>query len=351
MVHRPLSPAVMRPSHTAATGRLPAAGRLLFAAAVAFASFAVPAVGKAQFSAAIVYDTGRKFDRSFNQAAWEGAERFRTETGVDYLEHQVEAPAGRERAFRALAKRGATVIVAVGFAHTAAVEKVARDYRGVRFALIDDEVDLPNVRSILFREHEGSFLVGMAAAMASGAGKIGFVGGMDVPLIRNFAAGYAEGARYIDSGIEIFVNMTGKTPAAWSDPARGAELARGQFNRGADVIYAAAGRTGLGVYRAAVEAGKLAIGVDSNQNYLHPGTMLTSMIKRVDVATYRAFKDAWQGTWTSGVRSLGLAEDGVDWALDEHNRGLVSAEMEARIEQARKDIVAGRIAVEGYRAQ
>ena len=178
---------------------------------------------------------------------------------------------------------------------------------------------------MLFKEHEGSFLVGMAAAMSSRTGRIGFVGGMDVPLIRRFAVGYEEGAKHVNPDILVYRDMTGTTPAAWRNPAKGGELARGQFRRGADVVYAAAGATGLGVYQAAREAGKLAIGVDSNQNYLHPGTMLTSMIKRVDLAVYEAFKSARDGSWKGGVRILGLAEGGVGWALDEHNRSLVPA--------------------------
>ena len=191
----------------------------------------------------------------------------------------------------------------------------------------------------------------MAAAIASKTGKIGFVGGMDIPLIRKFALGYVEGARHVSPSIEIFQNMTGTTPAAWNDPTRGGELARSQFDRGADVVYAAAGATGIGVYQAAKDAGKLAIGVDSNQNYLHPGTMLTSMVKRVDQAVYDAFKGARDGTWSGGVKVLGLAENGVGWALDEYNRSLVPAEMEAAIERARNDIIAGKIAVTDYTAK
>ena len=180
-------------------------------------------------------------------------------------------------------------------------------------------MDLPNVQSIVFKEHEGSFLVGMAAAMASKTGKIGFVGGMDIPLIRRFALGYEEGAKYVNPKIEIFQNMTGTTPAAWNDPTRGGELARSQFDRGADVVYAAAGATGLGVLQAAKDKGKLAIGVDSNQNHIHPGTILTSMIKRVDLAIYEAFKTAKDGTWKAGVRNLGVAENGVGYSVDDDN--------------------------------
>jgi basic membrane protein A len=191
----------------------------------------------------------------------------------------------------------------------------------------------------------------MAAAMASKTGKIGFVGGMDIPLIRRFAVGYVEGAKYINPKIEIYQNMTGTTPAAWNDPTRGGELARSQFDRGADVVYAAAGATGLGVLQAAKDRGRLAVGVDSNQNHIQPGTVLTSMIKRVDLAIYQTFKTAKDGTWKPGVRSLGVAEGGVGYAIDQYNRALITPEMEKRLEQARADIVAGKIKVTDYMAQ
>jgi basic membrane protein A len=187
--------------------------------------------------------------------------------------------------------------------------------------------------------------------MASETGKVGFIGGMDIPLIRKFALGYVEGAKYVNADIEVFQNMTGTTPSAWNDPTKGGELARSQFDRGADVVYAAAGGTGVGVYQAAKDAGKLAIGVDSNQNYIHPGTMLTSMVKRVDVAVYDAFMSAKNGTWQGGFKILGLAEDGVGFAIDEHNRDLVSSDMEAKIEAARQAIISGKLQVTDYMAQ
>jgi basic membrane protein A len=209
-------------------------------------------------------------------------------------------------------------------------------------------VDLPNVKSLVFKEHEGSFLVGALAAMASESGKVGFVGGMDIPLIRRFACGYEQGAKYVNGDTEVFQNMTGSTPAAWNDPGKGSELAKSQFDRGADVIYAAAGGTGIGVYQAAADEGKLAIGVDSNQNHLHPGTMLTSMVKGVDVAVYNSFKQGMDNSWTAGVEVLGLAENGVGWALDEHNAAIVSNEMKAEIEALREKIIAGEISVHDY---
>ena len=326
-------------------------GAALAAVGTALGGTVVGAAGAEDFTPAVVFDMGSKFDKSFNEAAWNGAERFTAETGIPYREFEVTNPAMREQAIRNMARRGAQIVVAMGFAQAAAVEAVAREFPDTRFTLVDMVVDLPNVQSLIFKEHEGSFLVGMAAAMASKTGRIGFVGGMDIPLIRKFALGYVEGAKYVNPDIEIYQNMTGTTPAAWNDPTRGGELARSQFDRGADVVYAAAGGTGIGVYQAARDAGKLAIGVDSNQNYLHPGTMLTSMVKRVDVAVYEAFQSARDGSWKGGVQILGLAEDGVGWALDAHNRSLVSAEMEAAIERARQDIIAGRIVVTDYMAQ
>jgi basic membrane protein A and related proteins len=301
------------------------------------------------FSPAVVFDMGGKFDKSFNEAAYAGAERFKKETGIAYREFEVTSEAQREQALRTMARRGSQVVVGIGFSQASGMEKVAKEFPGTKFAIIDAVVDLPNVQSIVFKEHEGSFLVGMAAAMASKTGKIGFVGGMDIPLIRKFALGYDEGAHYVNPKVEVFQNMTGTTPAAWNDPTRGGELARSQFDRGADVVYAAAGATGLGVLQAAKDKGRLAIGVDSNQNYLHPGTILTSMVKRVDLAVYEAFKTARDGTWKPGVRILGVAEGGVGWALDQHNRALITPEMERRLTQARADIVSGKIKVTEYK--
>jgi basic membrane protein A len=304
-----------------------------------------------EFVPAIVFDMGGKFDKSFNEAAYTGAERFKKETGLAYREFEVTNEAQREQALRNMARRGAPIVVGVGFSQASGMEKVAKEFPGVKFAIVDAVVDLPNVQSIVFKEHEGSFLVGMAAAMASKTGKIGFVGGMDIPLIRKFALGYEEGAKYVNPKIEVFQNMTGTTPAAWNDPTRGGELARSQFDRGADVIYAAAGATGLGVLQAAKDKGRLAIGVDSNQNSIHPGSVLTSMVKRVDLAVYDAFKTAKEGTWKAGVRVLGVAEGGVGYSLDQYNRSLISAEMERRLAQARADIVAGKIKVTDYMAK
>src|SRR5262245_36251235 len=325
--------------------------RISLAAALLLSLLAPVFVVAQEFAPAVVFDMGGKFDKSFNEAAYNGAERFKKETGIAYREFEVTAEAQREQALRNMARRGSQIVVAIGFAQASGVEKVAKEFPNVKFAIVDAVVDLPNVQSIVFKEHEGSFLVGMAAAMASKTGKVGFVGGMDIPLIRKFALGYDEGAKYVNPKVEVFQNMTGTTPAAWNDPTRGGELARSQFDRGADVVYAAAGATGLGVLQAARDKGKLAIGVDSNQNYLHPGTILTSMVKRVDLAIYETFKTAKDGGWKPGVRTLGVAEDGVGYALDQYNRGLITPEMERRLGQARADIIAGKIKVTDYMAK
>jgi len=322
--------------------------RLIMAATAAFA-IAAPAAAD-DFKPAVIFDTGGKFDKSFNEAAYNGAEKFKKESGVSYAEFEITNESQREQSLRKLAQRGATVIVATGFAQAPALKTVAAEFPKVKFVIIDDVVDLPNVQSVVFKEHEGSFLVGVLAAMASKTGKVGFVGGMDIPLIRKFACGYVQGVKYVNPQAEVFQNMTGTTGDAWNDPTKGGELARSQFDRGADVVYAAAGGTGLGVYQAAKDAGKLAIGVDSNQNYIQPGTMLTSMMKRVDLATYNAFKTAQDGTWKPGLQELGLKEEGVGWALDDNNKPLITADMQAKVEAAKKDIVSGSIKVHDYMA-
>ncbi len=316
-------------------------------AAGLFLGYAGTAVA-ADISPAVVFDMGGKFDKSFNQGVYDGVERFKEENGVEYREFEVTNETQREQALRRFAQRGANPILGIGFAQAGPIEVVAKEFPETQFTIIDGVVDLPNVQSIVFKEHEGSFLVGVIAAMASESDVVGFVGGMDIPLIRRFACGYEQGAKFVNTDVEVIQNMTGTTPAAWNDPGRGSELAKGQFDRQADVVYAAAGGTGVGVYQAAEDGGKLAIGVDSNQNYLHPGTMLTSMLKRVDVAAYDTFKSAMDGSWEPGMKVLGLAEEGVGWALDEHNESLITADIQAMVEEASAKIVAGDIVVHDY---
>ena len=313
---------------------------MLRAATAALVTLAATA---AHAEPAVIYDMGGKFDKSFNQAGYNGAERWKKESGKSYLEFEISNPTQREQGLRRMAERGANPVVGIGFSQGSSMEKVAKDFPKMQFAIIDAVVSLPNVQSIVFKEQEGSFLVGMMAALASKSGKVGFIGGMDIPLIRRFQCGYEQGAKYANPKVETSANMTGTTPSAWNDPARGTELAKAQFASGVDVVFAAAGGTGIGVYQAAKDAGRLAIGVDSNQNHVQPGTMLTSMVKRVDVAVYNAFKGV-----TPGVASLGLKEGGVDYALDEHNAKLVTADMKKKVDAAKADIIAGKIKVIDY---
>ena len=302
----------------------------------------------ADIKPAVVYDQAGKFDKSFNEGVYNGITKFTQDSGVQVREFEPKNEAQVEQGLRRLAKRGHSPIVAVGFSMASALEKVAKDFPDTKFTIIDMVVGLPNVQSIVFKEHEGSFLVGSLAAMASKTDKVGFVGGMDIPLIRRFACGYEQGVKYVSSNADVFQNMTGSTPSAFNDPTKGSELAKSQFSKGADVVFAAAGGTGIGVYQAAKDDGKFAIGVDSNQNHIQPGTMLTSMVKRVDLAAYNAYTEAKDGTWEPGVTVLGLAEGGVDWALDNNNAALVSDEMKAKISAIRADIVNGTISVHDY---
>lgn len=302
------------------------------------------------FVPAVVYDQAGKFDKSFNEAAYTGAERFKKTTGIAYREAQIANEAQKEQVLRNLARRNVDLIVAVGFSFTQAVQTVAAEFPKVKFTIVDDVAKGANVQSIVFKEQEGSYLVGMAASMASKSKKVGFIGGMDVPLIRAFGCGYAQGAKAVNKKVEVVSNMTGTTPQSFNDPARGGELARSQFDRGVDVVFHAAGGTGMGVLQAAKDKNKLGIGVDSNQNHLFPGFVLTSMLKRVDNAVYDIFMSGKSNSWKPGLVTMGLKEGGVDWAVDANNRKLISKDMEAKISQAKKDIVAGKIKVVDYRA-
>jgi len=294
---------------------------------------------------AVVYDAGGKFDKSFNQSAFEGASRFKQETGINFIEVQASSDTQAEQVLRGLARKNLDLIASIGFAQQAAVQKVAKEFPKVRFVLIDGVAPGANVNSITFKEEEGSYLVGVAGAMASKSKKLGFIGGIDIPLIRTFACGYTQGAKAVNPKAEIFSNMVGTTAAAWNDPAKGGELARSQFDRGVDVVFAVAGGSGMGTLQTAKEKGKLAIGVDSNQNGLYPGSILTSMVKRVDNAVYDAFSQVKNGTWKAGVTAKGLKEGGVDWALDASNRKLITPEIEKRVLGARKDIIDGKVKV------
>ena len=326
---------------------LPPRFRLLAAALLVCGSLlgAGGTIAPAMSEPALVYSVGGKFDGSFNEAAYRGAEKFKADTGASYRDFEIARDADSLKALRSFAARGAQPVVAIGFNQASAVKAAAKAYPETGFSIVDMVVDEPNVRSVVFREQEGAYIAGLLAAMASKTGTIGFVGGMDIPIIRRFLCGYRQGAEAGRPGTRVLFAMAGNTPAAFADPARGSELARSQIGRGADVIIQAAGGTGIGVLQAAADRGILGIGTDSNQNGLHPGHMLTSIRKRVDTAVYRNFVDAREGRWSPGIKVLGLKEGGMDWVLDESNRALVTPEMEAAARKAEADIAAGAVRV------
>lgn len=296
---------------------------------------------------AIIFDLGGKFDKSFNEAAFQGAQRWAEETGGSFREIELQNEAQREQALRRFAEAGSNPIVMAGFAFADALGKVAPDYPDTKFAVIDvNWLSMPNVRGIGFNEHEGSYLVGMLAAQASETGTVGFVGGMDIPLIRRFGCGFAQGVKAVNGDATIIANMTGTTPAAWNDQVKGSELTKAQISQGADVVFAAAGGTGVGVLQTAADEGILSIGVDSNQNYMHPGKVLTSMMKRVDNAVYQAFSQG--DALETGNFQMGVANGGVGYALDEFNASLVSADMQSAVDAAAAAMTAGTLSVHDY---
>ncbi|SFL45490.1 BMP family lipoprotein [Shimia aestuarii] len=310
------------------------------AAAVALSAGAVVA------EPALIFDLGGKFDKSFNEAAYNGAARWAGEHGTSFREIELQSEAQREQALRRFAEAGNNPIVMTGFAFGNVLSEVAPDYPDTKFAIIDMVVDAPNVRSVVFNEHEGSYLVGMMAAMASKTGTVGFIGGMDIPLIRKFACGYVQGVKAVNPDATVIQNMTGTTPAAWNDPVKGSELTKAQISQGADVVYAAAGGTGVGVLQTAADEGILSIGVDSNQNYLHSGKVLTSMMKRVDNAVYEAMKEG--DNLDMGIYVMGVANGGIDYALDQHNEALVTGPMKREVDKAKEAISSGALSVHDY---
>lgn len=293
----------------------------------------------------IVFDIGGKDDRSFNAAANVGALKAAKDFPIVFRDVEPGDPTSIEPAQRAFAQYGYNLIIGVGFAQGPILVEVAKDYPRLHFVLIDSVADSPNVASLIFKEHEGSFLVGMIAAYTSKTGKLGFVGGMDIPLIHRFQTGYIEGAKYVNPNIVVLSNYVGITDAAWNNPGKGRELANSQYEQGADVIFQAAGNSGLGVFDAAESYKKFAIGVDSNQNWVKPGFILTSMIKRIDTAVYEVIKDETEGHFQGGVHVYGLENKGVDYALDEYNKALIPQDVIEKVEKAKQDIIAGKIKV------
>jgi basic membrane protein A len=342
--------------------------KLLFIISVLFAaSFLLSACGNrteakkdCTINVGIVFDIGGKNDRSFNAAAWEGVKRARAELPICLYDVEPGNPTSIEPAMRAFAEKKFDLIIGVGFAQGPIMQKVADDYPNIKFAIVDGVIfekdgktPKSNVASLVFREHEGSFLVGMIAASKSKTGVLGFVGGMDIPLIHRFETGYEEGARFINPNIRVVDNYVGVTDGAWNNPGKGKELALSQIDQGADVIFTAAGNSGLGAFDAVEKEGKNAqgeakrfvIGVDSNQNMVKPGFVLTSMVKRVDNAVFDVVKVVLDGNFEGGFHAFGLDKDGVAYAMDDNNKALIPEDVLKKVEDAKAKIVAGEIKV------
>jgi len=300
----------------------------------------------------IVFDIGGKDDRSFNAAAWQGVQRASKDLPIVLRDIEPGTPNAIEPAMRAFAERNFDLIIGVGFAQAPIMEHVAKDYPNINFAIIDGVSDLPNVASLVFKEQEGSYLVGMLAAKTSQTGTIGFLGGMDIGLIHRFEKGYEEGAKAVNPNIHVIQNYVGVTDRAWNNPGKGKELSLSQIGKGADVIFTAAGNSGLGAFDAVEQQGKqngrathFVIGVDSNQNMVKPGFVLTSMVKRVDNAVYNIVQEVFNHRFSPGLHVFGLDKDGVGYAMDENNQSLISPEAIQQVEEAKKKIIAGEIKV------
>ena len=313
-----------------------------------------------QIKVGIVFDIGGKNDRSFNAAAWEGVKRAEKDLPICLYDVEPGNPTSIEPAMRAFAEKDFDLIIGIGFAQGPIMQKVAEDYPNIKFAIVDgvifeDDGKTPkkNVASLVFREHEGSYLVGMIAASKSKTGTLGFVGGMDIPLIHKFETGYEEGASAVNPNIKVIDNYVGVTDSAWNNPGKGKELALSQIEKGADVIFTAAGNSGLGAFDAVEqygknaqgEANKFVIGVDSNQNGVKPGFVLTSMVKRVDNAVYDVVKEVLSGKFEGGFHVFGLDKDGVAYAMDDNNRALIPPDVIEKVEEAKRKIGSGEIKV------
>jgi basic membrane protein A len=307
----------------------------------------------------IVFDVGGRGDKSFNDGAYKGADS--AEALLDANIRFIEPGEGsdREAGLRLLAAQGMDLVIGVGFIFTDDLSDLAVEYPGVKFAGVDYALTVDdngnvvpppeNLAALKFREEEGSFLVGAIAALAGGSRRVGFVGGMDIPLIHKFEAGYRAGVRHVCPDCTVIAQYAGVTPEAFRNPGRGKELALSQYQSGVNVIFHASGSTGLGVFEAARQTGKLAIGVDSDQQAEAPGYILTSMVKGVDAVTFDAIRRVQEGTFQGGVYSYGLEEGGVGYVYDEHNRDLIPPDVRERVEQLKAEIIAGRISVPSTR--
>jgi basic membrane protein A and related proteins len=302
----------------------------------------------ADFKVGLVLDRGGKDDKSFNSSAYAGAVEAKKKLGIILKYVEATDDNAFEPNMRALVNLNFDLIIGIGFAQKEAIKKVAAQFPRKHFAIVDAEVDAPNVRSLMFAEHEGAYLVGAIAAMTSKTGKIGFVGGMDTPLIHRFVMGYEAGAKKINPQVSVLANYVGVTGEAWNNPPRGKELAVAQYEGGADVIFAAAGASGLGVFDAAEEQKKFAIGVDANQDWTKPGLILTSMLKRVDEAVYVTIEDAKAGKFTGGIKSFGLANHGIGYSVDEYNAKILPESVRQRADELKAQIISGAIVVPDY---
>ena len=303
----------------------------------------------------IVFDLGGRGDKSFNDGAYIGAERAVSELGARVRFVEPGEGSDREAGLRLLAAEGMDLVIGVGFIFTDDLSALAAEYPNVAFAGVDFAVSVDsagnpiappaNLAALKFREEQGSFLVGALAALVGNSKKMGFVGGMDSPLIHKFEAGYAAGVKAVCPDCQVISQYAGVTPEAFRNPGRGKELALSQYQQGVNVIYHASGSTGLGVFEAARTMKKFGIGVDADQYNEAPGYVLTSMIKRVDNAVYDAIKLVKEGRFVGGIQDFGLAQDGVGYVYDDNNRALIPDSVRARIEALKADIVAGRIKV------
>lgn len=296
----------------------------------------------------LVLDKGGKEDKSFNSAAYQGASLAEKELGIELKYVEATDVNSIENLHRQFAKKKFDLVIGVGFAQQDAVKKAAIQNPATKFVIVDGEVSAPNVRSLMFEEHQGSFLVGYLAALKSKTKKVGYIGGMDIPLIRRFALGYDAGVKHFDKSFTVLENYIGITGDSWNNPAKAKELALNQFQQGADIIFVAAGASNSGVFDAAEEKKKLAIGVDSNQNWMKPGFILTSMLKRVDQGVYATIKDLKNGKFTSGIVRYGLKDNGIDYALDKYNQKLVSADDVKKLEKIKTEIIEGKIKVPDF---
>ncbi|WP_157888344.1 BMP family ABC transporter substrate-binding protein [Neptunicoccus sediminis] len=294
----------------------------------------------------LAFGLGGIFDKGINESAYLGAERWAAKTGESFRQIEAVSQAQYEPILRRGAELGNDPIVAVGAGYADAMDRVAIGAPDTSFAIIDAIVDQPNVTSYTFAVHEGAYLMGMFAALASEAQTVGFVGGMDIPLTRRYATAFEAGVEAIDDEIAVYVNMIGTTPAAWNDPVKGAELAKAQITLGADVIYAVAGGSSTGVLQAVADGDILGIGNGYNLNYLHPGNMLTSMLKKVDVVVEDVFDQG--NSLAPGFHEVGLSEGAIGYAIDEFNETHLTIEMRNVVDDAIADIIAGALTVPDY---